>query len=191
MTKTAAAVAAAALWTLVAAAPARAQLFVSPFAAVDVGADAGCLNLLVCANRYLNAGAAAGRLGGTYGAEEEVSYARDFFGNGPNLSSSMLTVMSNAIVLRQFGRWHPYAEGGVGVMRTYVKFTDVSYYATNRVTAAWDAGGGVATYVSGRFGVRADARYFRSIKDVRLSGFSVSDDKMGFGRLSAGLVVRF
>jgi len=189
--RSAGAAALAILFTLGGGTPARAQVFVSPFAALDFGADAGCLNLLVCSGRYLNAGVAVGRMGRRFGGEEEVSYARDFFGSGPNLSSSQLTVMSNAIVLRHFGRWHPYAEGGVGVMRTSIRFTDASYYATNRASAAWDAGGGVTTNLGRRLGIRVDARYFRSFKDVPLSGFSVSDSKMGFGRVSAGLAVRF
>jgi len=191
VTAPAATIVLAALGVLACATPARAQTFVSPFAALDFGADAGCLNLVVCANRYLNMGVAAGRTGREYGAELEVASARDFYGSGPNLSSNVLTAMGNAIVLRHIGRWNPYVEGGVGVMRTYIQFTEASFYTTDRVTAAWDAGGGVTRYFSERLGVRADGRYFRAFKDVNLAGFTVSDSKMGFGRASVGLVVRF
>ena len=176
---------------LAGAATVRAQGFISPFAAVDFGADTGCLNLVVCADRYLNAGVGVGRIGRSYGVEEEFAFARDFFGKGPNLSSSVLTLMTNAILSRHIGRWSPYASGGLGVMRTYIQFTEASYYATDRTTGAWDLVGGATTYFSRRLGVRADGRYFRSIRDVRLSGFTVSDSKMGFGRASAALMVRF
>jgi opacity protein-like surface antigen len=176
---------------LAGAARVHAQAFISPFVAADFGADTGCLNLLVCADRYLNAGVGIGRIGRSYGVEEEVAFAKDFFGKGPNLSSHVLTLMSNAILSRHLGRWNPYAEGGVGVMRTYIQFTQASFYATDRTTAAWDVGGGAATYFTPRLGMRADGRYLRSFKDVRLSGFTVSDSKMGFGRASAALIVRF
>lgn len=184
-------IAAGAVLTLSLAESARAQSFVSPFVGGDFGADTGCLNLFVCADRYVNGGVAGGRLGHDYGFEAEVSFARDFFGSGPNLASSVLTVMTNAVAQRHIGRLTPYAEGGVGVMRTRIKFTEASFYQTDQVTAAWDLGGGVATYFTRRFGVRADGRYLRSIRDVRLSGFTVSDAKMGFGRASAGLILRF
>jgi len=179
------------VWTLASATSVDAQTFVSPFVAFDFGADTGCLNLLICADRYLNVGVAGGRLRREYGFEEEVSDAKNFFGVGPNLASSVLTVMTNAIVQRHIGRWNPYAAGGVGVMRTSIQFTEASFYATNRVTPAWDLGGGATTYFGRQFGVRADVRYLRSFRDVRMSGFSVADSKMGFGRASAGLVVRF
>lgn len=169
----------------------RAQYFVSPFVAYDFGADTGCLNLLFCADRKGNAGVAAGRMGRTLGAEEEVSYAKDFFGSGPDLSSSVLTVMTNAIVTRRLGRWHPYVVGGLGLMVTHIQFTQASFYATDQKTFAWNLGGGVSMYFGRRLGVRADVRYFRGFRDVPLSGFSVTDSKLAFGRGSVGLICRF
>jgi opacity protein-like surface antigen len=170
---------------------ARAQFFVSPFIGYDFGADAGCPNLLICADRMVNAGAAAGRMVGAFGFEEEVAYAKDFFGAAPDLSSSVLTVMSNGIVTRAIGRWRPYAVGGIGLLKTHIQFTQSSFYATDQKNLAWNLGGGVSTYFGRRWGVRADVRYFRSFHDVPLSGFTMADSKLGFGRGTIGLIVRF
>ncbi len=169
----------------------RAQFFVSPFIGYDFGADTGCLNVLVCADRKVNAGASAGRMFGTLGFEEEVAYARDFFGTGPDFSSSVVTVMSNLLVTRRIGRWQPYTVAGVGLLKTHIQFTQAAFYLTDKKSFAWDLGGGVSMYFSRRWGVRADARYFRSFRDVSLSGFALSNSKLGFGRASAGLIARF
>src|SRR5206468_4432249 len=69
------------LISLAASSRVQAQGFVIPFVAFDIGPDAGCLNVVLCAGRYLNTGVGVGRVGSTYGVEEEVAYARDFFGN--------------------------------------------------------------------------------------------------------------
>lgn len=42
----------------------------------------------------LNVGVAVGALGSVIGFEEEVAYAKDFFGKAPGLSSSVLTLMT-------------------------------------------------------------------------------------------------
>jgi hypothetical protein len=169
----------------------HAQTFVTPFIAYDVGADSRCLNLLVCADRSVNVGATAGRMAKTLGFEEEVAYAKDFFGSAPNLSSSVLTVMSNVIVAPHIRDWKLFAVGGVGLLKTHIQFTEASFYATDRNNLEWDVGGGLIVPVGRRFGVRVDYRYFRGFRDVPLSGFTVSDSKLGFGRASAGLVVGF
>jgi hypothetical protein len=183
--------AAALALTMGAALAVQAQTFVSPFLGRDFGADTGCLNLLVCADRKVDMGVAAGRMVGMLGFEEDVAYAKDFFGAAPNLSSSVLTVMSNGLVTRRIGRWYPYAVGGLGLMKTRIQFTQASFYATDRANLAWDLGAGLGTVFGRRWGVRVDARYVSSFRDVPLSGFTVSESKLGFGRVSVGLLVRF
>ena len=177
---------------LAAAASARAQYFVSPFVGYNFGTEAACLNVLNCADRRVNVGASGGRLFfGTVGVEEEVSYTKDFFGAATNLSSHVLTAMTSAVVTRPVGRWHPYAVAGIGLMKTHVQFTQATFYATDASSFAWDLGGGMNVDFGRRWGVRADARYFRSFKEVTVTGFTLSDPKLGFGRASIGLNVRF
>src|SRR5262249_20742018 len=104
------------VFTITATARARAQDFVSPLVAIDFGSNSACVNVVLCADRHVAAGAAAGRLGDRLGFEEEVVYANDFFGNAPNLSSSILTVMTNGVLVRKVGAWRVYGVGGLGLM---------------------------------------------------------------------------
>ena len=162
-----------------------------PFIGYDFGSATGCVNVILCADRHVAAGAAVGHLGRTTGVEEEITYGKEFFGSAPNLSSSVLTAMSNALVLRNFAGWRPYGVGGIGLMVTRIQFTESSLYTTDRKSVAWNAGGGVMTLFTPRFGVDVDVRYVRAFREVSLSGFTVGDSKMGFARASAALVVQF
>jgi len=179
------------VFTMTATALARAQDFVSPLVAIDFGSNSACVNVVLCAERHVAAGAAGGRLGETLGFEEEVVYANDFFGNAPNLSSSILTVMTNGVLLCTVGAWRVYGVGGLGLMATRIQFTESSLFATDRNSLAWDAGGGGLIFFSKRFGVDFDVRYIRAVREVPLSGFTVSDPKLGFGRARTALLVRF
>ena len=170
---------------------AHAQAFISPSISYDFGRDTGCVNVLLCADRNVAFGVAGGVVGRTFGYEEEFVYARSFFGSAPNLSSSVLTAMTNLTVSRHIGRWHPYAVGGLGLLITHMQFTQSSLFTTDRKKAAWDVGGGVTTYFSRRLGVDVDVRYLRALQEVRLEGFSVGDSKLRFGRVGAALVLRF
>src|SRR6202035_4247758 len=78
---------------------ARAQGFISPFIGYDFGGDATCPQITNCQDNKLNYGVALGSMGSILGFEEELAYAKDFFGNAPGLSSSVLTLMSNIMVV--------------------------------------------------------------------------------------------
>ena len=178
--------------TLITPLASRAQTFVKPFVGYDFGGSTGCLNLLICADRHVNAGVSGGRiLTRGLGVEAEVAYAKDFFGAATDLSSYVLTLMANAVYTRPIGRWHPFAVGGAGMLKTHIRFTQVDFYATDVTSFAWNLGGGVTFQLSRRWGISADYRYFRSFHDVTLSGFTVSDSKLGFSRAGVGLMVRF
>ena len=182
--------AAALAMQLATASVARAQFFVSPLVGYDTGADTGCLNLLICADRHLNVGVGAGRTFGRFGAEVEVAHAPDYFGSATDLSSYVLTAMANAVFSRPIGRWELYGIAGVGLMRTRIQFTQATFYATDQNAFAWNLGGGVTRYIGSRWGVRGDLRYFRSFREVALSGFTLENPKLGFGRVSAGVLLR-
>lgn len=82
---------------------ARAQSFVSPLIGFDFGGDASCPNITDCTDKKLNAGVALGAMGTFFGAEEEFAYAKNFFGDAPGLSSSVLAVMSNVMLVPNIG----------------------------------------------------------------------------------------
>ena len=85
--------------TIGTAAPARAQGFISPLIGLDFGGDAQCPNLTGCQDKKINASVSVGAMGNVLGFEEEVAYAPDFFGNAAGLSSSVLTLMSNVMLV--------------------------------------------------------------------------------------------
>src|SRR5712691_2710402 len=110
-----------------AAAPARAQEgFISPLVGFDFGGDASCPAISNCQDKRLNYGVGLGAIGNVFGFEEEFAYAPDFFGTAPNLKSSALTVMSNAMLAPKVGPIRPYFLAGLGLIKTHVEFTPVS-----------------------------------------------------------------
>jgi opacity protein-like surface antigen len=170
---------------------ARAQFFVSPFIGYDFGGDATCPHITNCQDKKLNVGAALGTMGSILGFEEEFAYAKDFFGNSPALSSNVLTLMTNLMVVPAIGPVHPYVLGGLGLIKSHIQFTAASIFTSNNNDLGWDLGGGVIVLLGGHFGVRGDIRYLHSFQDLTIGGLTVSNSKLDFGRAAAGLVVKF
>ena len=81
---------------VLAAAPARAQGFISPYAGYNFGGDStNCVSLQNCEDKRLNLGVSIGTVRGGAGVEEDIAYARDFFGKAPGVSNAVLTAMTN------------------------------------------------------------------------------------------------
>ena len=182
-----------ALTLLATSTPARAQGFVSPLIGYDFGGDSGCPQLRNCEDKRLNIGVALGVLGAILGFEEEIADARHFFGDVPGQSSSVVTVMSNLMVVPRLGRVHPYVVGGLGLMKTHVDFTTSTVLSTKDSSLAWDLGGGVIVLFSPHIGVRGDIRHFHSMQrtTVPLLQTTFTDARLNFGRASASLVLAF
>ena|SRR5437879_2047277 len=169
----------------------RAQGFISPFIGYDFGGDASCPNITNCQDKKLNAGVAIGSLGSILGFEEELGYAKNFFGDSPSFSSSVLTLMSNLMVVPAIGPVHPYVLGGLGLIKSHIDFTTGSILTSNNNDLGWDLGGGVILLFGGHLGIRGDIRHFHTFQDLTVAGFNLSSPKLNFGRASAGLVVKF
>jgi opacity protein-like surface antigen len=174
-----------------AAAPARAEGFISPYIGYNFGGDAGCPTILNCEDKRINFGAGLGVLGGGFGFEEDIAYAQDFFGTAPGLDSSVLTVMSNLMIAPKIGPVRPYVLGGVGLIKTRVSLTPGSVFSTDNNNFGWDIGGGVMVFFGEHVGVRGDIRYIHAFQDLTLLGFTLSDTKLDFGRASGGIVLKF
>ena len=149
-----------------AAREARAQEgFISPFVGYDFGGDANCPQVTGCEDKRLNAGLTFGVTGDVFGFEEEFAYAKDFFGTAPKLSSSVVTVMSNAMFIPKVGPVRPYFLAGLGLIKTHVESLDpVNLFTSENNNFGWDVGGGVMINVA-----RAscgDLRYFHSFQDL-------------------------
>src|SRR5712671_5623583 len=105
-------------FTLGPSAAARAEGFIGPLIGYDFGGDASCPKISGCTDKKLNVGVALGSMHSFLGFEEELAYAKDFFGDAPNLSSSVLTLMSNVMVAPKIGPVRPYALVGMGLVKT-------------------------------------------------------------------------
>jgi hypothetical protein len=173
--------------------PARAQGFVSPLIGYDFGGDSGCPQLRNCEDKHLNIGVALGVLGPILGFEAEIADARNFFGEVPGQSSSVVTVMGNLMIVPRLGPIHPYVVGGLGLMKTHVDFSTSTLLETTDNSLAWDLGGGAIVLFSPHFGVRGDIRHFHSMQrsTVPLLDTIFTDARLNFGRASASVVLAF
>lgn len=171
--------------------PARAQGLISPYIGFDFGGDSGCPSVTNCENKKLNAGVAFGTMGTVLGFEEELGYARNFFGTAPGFDSSVLTLMSNLMLVPQIGPVRPYVLGGVGLIKTHVSLMPSSVLTYDNNNVGWDLGGGLMVLFGSHLGVRGDIRYFHAFQDLNVLGFTISGTKLDFGRASGALVLKF
>jgi opacity protein-like surface antigen len=177
--------------TIGGATPAQAEGFISPLIGADFGGDAQCPHLTDCQDKKLNAGVSVGAMGNVLGIEEEVAYAPSFFGDAAGLSSSVLTLMTNLMVVPKIGPVRPYVEGGIGLIKTHVDLTTTSVFTTSNNGLGWDVGGGVIGFVGKHVGLRGDLRYFHAFQDLTVLGFTLSNSKLNYGRASVGVVLKF
>jgi opacity protein-like surface antigen len=170
---------------------ARAQGFFSPFIGYDYGGDSLCANFTGCEQKKLNIGFSFGKLGKAGGFEEEIAWAKDFFGSTPSGSdSNVLTVMSNFMIAPKIGPVRPYGLFGVGLMKAHVDLNPVNVISFSNNMFAWDLGGGLMVLFGDHVGIRGDIRHFHSFQDFL--GLPIgSDTKLNFGRASAALVLQY
>jgi opacity protein-like surface antigen len=171
---------------------ARAEGFISGLVGYNFGGDAGCASATNCQDKHTNWGGSVGSLG-IIGFEEELAYAKNFFGTTPGNSNSVLTLMSNLLIAPGIGPVHPYVTGGVGLMRSQAEFTPSQLLSISDNQFAWDAGGGVMVFF-GAVGVRGDIRYFHSFQNSTLPFIGTvgsSGTKLDYGRASASIVLKF
>ena len=177
--------------TIGTATQARAQGFISPLIGYDFGGDSGCPNLSDCQDKRTNVSVSFGVMGNVFGFEEEVAYAPNFFGNAPGLSSSVLTLMSNVMLVPNIGPVRPYVLAGIGLIKTHVDLTTASVFTTDNNNLGWDVGGGLIGLVGDHVGVRVDLRYFHSFQDLTVLGITLGDSKINYGRASVGVILKF
>jgi opacity protein-like surface antigen len=183
-----------ALVLLVAAsAPARADGFIVPFLGFNFGGDSAstCPALTNCEEKRANFGVALGSMGTIFGFEEDISYAKNFFGETPTGENSVLTLMSNVIIGVGAGPVRPYFVGGVGLIRPHVSSLSgsITTFDADKNAFGYDIGGGITGLFSRHVGIRGDLRHFKTMQDIDL--FIFSDQKLNFWRASLGLALNF
>jgi opacity protein-like surface antigen len=173
------------------AAPAHAEAegFISPLIGYNFGGDATCPAITGCEDKRLNVGVSLGVMGNVLGFEEEFAYAKDFFGSALGLNSSVLTVMTNVMLVPKIGPVRPYVAAGVGLIKTHVELTPTSIFTSDNNNFGWDVGGGLIIKFAPHVGVRGDLRYFHAFQDLSVLGFTLKDTKLDFGRAAAALML--
>lgn len=168
-------------------APARADVFLTPYAGVNFAGST--------IDKRTNVGASLTWLGSSgLGIEVDMGFIPDFFAPkdleldllGDN---SVTTLMGNIVFGRGGGGIQPYVSAGAGLMRSQVGSFGEFFDATDNGFGV-NAGAGVRVG-GGRLSLRGDVRYFRNISDV---DETILEDVLGdfsFWRATAGLSLRF
>lgn len=168
-------------------APARADVFLTPYAGVNFAGST--------IDKRTNVGASLTWLGSSgLGVEVDMGFIPDFFAPkdldldllGDN---SVTTLMGNIVFGRGGGGIQPYVSAGAGLMRSQVGSFGEFFDATDNGFGV-NAGAGVRVG-GGRLSLRGDVRYFRNISDV---DETILEDVLGdfsFWRATAGLSLRF
>jgi Outer membrane protein beta-barrel domain len=171
--------------------PAQAQGgFLVPYLGANFGGDSGCQRLSGCKDKTLNYGVALGKMGAAGGFEEDIGYARNFFGETPDGGSSVLVLMSNLVLGPSVGPVRPYLVGGVGLIKSHVDFDVSSIVSTTDNNLGYDLGLGL-TVGAGHLGVRGDLRRFKTFGDLSLGSLPISGESLNFWRATAGIYLGF
>jgi len=185
----------------VAAPAARADGWVTPFAGINFGGNAGgdFGGSVDDADKLTWGLAVGGMLGGVFGAEVDLAYSNNFFGNDDAFTkNNVLTILPTLIIGIPIGGQHgggvrPYLTAGVGLLKRGLEFDEIEVFDDN--DAVYSLGGGVMGYFNDHFGIRADYRYIRGFTaddliDADLE-FDFNETTFNFSRATIGAVFRF
>ena len=165
---------------------AHAEGFITPFIGYNFGGDSGnCPAINNCTTRRTNYGVSIGEMGSLFGIEEDLSFAKHFFGEAPNTDNSVFSAMTNLLVGIGVGPVRPYALAGVGLIRPHV--SSPGFSADNN-SFGWDLGGGVTVSVAPHVGIRGDIRHLHAFQNVALS-FVTAQQRLDFFRASLGVAL--
>lgn len=168
-------------------AQARAEGYVSPWAAVQFGSNVDNGRAAFGVN-------AGGMGGGIIGGEADFGISPHFFGTNNDFgSNTVIDLMGNIIVGIPFGGTYgagvrPYVTAGVGLIRTQIDGGNVFKVSSSKNQAGWDAGAGLMGFFNDHVGLRGDIRYFRVFNGDIVNNLDLGS--LRFWRLSAGVVFR-
>ena len=198
-----------------AATPARADWLLTPYLG---GVFGGAANQFVVNDaddefeQRMNIGASLGYFrSGMFGFEVDYSVAPNFFqftgGTGNfdllDFDSSVQTLMGNVVLAIPVGGadgpFRPYVSAGLGTIRTQLRSESDVFDDLTSNDAGYNFGAGAHLVAAGRFGVRADVRYFRGFEqmddedpvDNPIFEQPFANEVFNFWRGTIGLTFRF
>jgi opacity protein-like surface antigen len=180
-----------ALFLFAPAAPARADVVLTPYVGSLFGGD--------LPDGKATYGATAQFMGGgIFGAEVGFNYTPTFVPetvSAPEVSQASL--MGNLVVgipigdSDAVGHVRPYLTGGMGLFRATAKESDFFDRVTSNDWAV-NFGGGVMAFFSEHVGVRGDIRYFRTLTDDDPGGgVDFDPGELNFWKWDIGAAFRF
>jgi hypothetical protein len=176
----------AALLLVITSAPARAEGFLTPFIGENFGGDsASCAGQTDCRPKRTTYGVSVGAMGPSVGFEEDLGFAKNFFGAAPGTENSVFSAMSNLLFFGASSRTQLYTVSGVGLVRANVSLNHTSVHSSG---LGYDLGGGVNGIVRKHVAIRLDIRHFKTFKDINVPLFN---EKLSFWRASVGLTLKF
>ena len=184
---------ATAILLTVTAVPARADGLIVPFVGFNFGGDSAssCVSLTNCKEKRTNYGVSLISMGTAFGIEEDISYAKNFFGETPGTANSVFSAMTNLLIGPGVGPIRPYVAGGVGLIRPHVSSfgSSLTTFDVDKNAFGYDLGGGITGLFGRHLGVRGDLRHFHTMQNVNLLIFN--GQKLDFWRASVGLALAF
>jgi hypothetical protein len=188
-----------AIFILVPAAPARADIVLTPYVGSLFGGDLSGDRASFGSGKRTSFGASAAFMGGgVFGAEVGFNYAPEFVSASVgNEDISQMSLMGNLIVgipigsSDQAGHLRPYITGGAGLFR----LTSNESQFFDRVSSndfAVNFGGGLMAFFNEHVGIRGDIRYFRTLTDDNPGGgvdFDLGD--LNFWKWDVGAAFKF
>lgn len=179
---------------------ASAEWQVKPFLGVTFGGGTTLLEPeMAVGSPNVAVGINALLIGDMLGVEADLGYSPGFFQKGDLqkplvVSSSTTTLTANVLIavprhLTQY-TLRPYFVGGGGLM--HAGFEDFFGLTVTSTLPTMDVGAGVTGFLTNRFGVNWDVRYFRSLggKDQGI-GVSIGSEELSFWRAHMALAIRF
>jgi Outer membrane protein beta-barrel domain len=182
---------------LLAAMPARADFFITPFAAIKFAGDATIVDLdSGASNVKFTLGGMAGVLSdGLFGVEADVAYVPRFFERSTSAlvtRSHVLTIMGNVMVAvpRSVTGYslRPFVSGGAGLM--HVNIDDVlEIVPVDSNLFGINAGGGAVGQLTPNLDVRFELRWFKSVTSGSEQPLRPGPP-LTFWRIAVGLTIR-
>jgi hypothetical protein len=179
-------------------APATAAWVASPYVGPTFGVEAGVADLGgSLSGQSMAFGGSFGYFGPAgFGLEADFGYSPNFFEGDSFLDSvvdsHVTTLMANAVIggpRRGSSSLRPYASGGFGLINSRIRDA-FNIVGVDENSLGLNVGGGIMGFFSDQVGLRADVRYFRSVRDDQRALGLVTDD-LGFWRTSLGVSFRF
>jgi hypothetical protein len=149
-------------------------------------------------NAHLAIGGSGVYLGELVGIEADLGRVPAFFRSRDRhlvVAGAVTTVTGNIVLAmpRRMTQYslRPYLVGGGGVM--HARIQDVfEVLEVSRSLATVDVGGGATGFLSDRFGIDWQLRYFRSIGGVdQQRGLSLGPEQLSFWRATMALAIRY